>query len=229
VAGGWWLAGGWLVADLYNKSGMVPGVFDGQPTELMLGMCSTLAGTLFCLAVSTSLGLPISTAHAIGTTTTTTALHAGYGAGVGLVSVSQRGWLLHVACVASVVRAVGGIVGFTVMGKGMAGVDWRRVGRIMLSTVTSPLLGMPIAHMSSSSPRPPPRHCCATSIRFAAGRGPRFPSPVVVVVAGGRGPVEAGGGTKQRGPPGTDWLDVSWGRGAGADVQRQRCRWCCSW
>ncbi|ELR19687.1 phosphate transporter, putative [Acanthamoeba castellanii str. Neff] len=91
------------VVDLYNKSGMVPGVFDGQPTELMLGMCSTLAGTLFCLAVSTSLGLPISTAHAI----------------------------------------VGGIVGFTVMGKGMAGVDWRRVGRIMLSTVTSPLLEGP--------------------------------------------------------------------------------------
>lgn len=93
------------VVDLYNKSGMVPGVFDGQPTELMLGMCSTLAGTLFCLAVSTSLGLPISTAHAI----------------------------------------VGGIVGFTVMGKGMAGVDWRRVGRIMLSTVTSPLLAAAVS------------------------------------------------------------------------------------
>jgi hypothetical protein len=59
----WW-------SDLYNKSGMMPGVFDSQPTELMLGMCSTLAGTLFCLAVSTSLGLPISTAHAIGKTPT---------------------------------------------------------------------------------------------------------------------------------------------------------------
>jgi len=93
------------VVDLYDKSGMMPGVFEGQPVELMLGMCSTLAGTLFYLTISTYLELPISTAHTI----------------------------------------IGGIVGFTVMDKGMRGVNWERVGHIMLSTVTSPLLAATVS------------------------------------------------------------------------------------
>jgi len=93
------------IVDLFNKSGMRPGVFDSQPSELMLGMCSTLASTLIYLVINISLALPISTAHAM----------------------------------------IGGIVGFTVMAKGMNGVDWQRVSRVMLSTVTSPLLAAGIS------------------------------------------------------------------------------------
>jgi phosphate/sulfate permease len=38
---------------------------------------------------------------------------------------------------------VGAIVGFTLVAKGSAGVDWNSIIRIAISWVTSPLLGTP--------------------------------------------------------------------------------------
>jgi len=54
---------------------------------------------------------------------------------------------------------VGGIVGFTVMDKGMRGVNWERVGHIMLSTVTSPLLGMRLTPVTAIGPLTSPVPC----------------------------------------------------------------------
>lgn len=102
-----------FVSDTIRKGIVEINMYEDEPGTLMIGMFSAVVGSAIWLIIASWFKLPVSTTHGIG----------------------QKYFVCDIQ-----LPSVGGVIGFSIFSKGFQGVQWKEVGFIALTWVTSPLI-----------------------------------------------------------------------------------------